>query len=503
MSASPEKKAQRDEQRRQEEAKDRRSILLYTVIGVAVAVAAVALMIWRSGLLQRSVTALNVGGTKYTAVEFQYYYNTIYSNHANRYDFVPSLPLKEQTYDQESGQNWQDRLKEETIEALAADTALAARAKSEGYTLSEEAQQSLDASISQLDTLWINYAVSRDDFIRASFGPYMTYDKLVSLLELDFLSSDYASTQLEKIEHPDSDYETYYQDNTDTLDTIVYTQLSFRAAAPSTDSQGNPTELTAEEKAAALEKEKAEKKALAEEVKSRLDAGEDPEALAEEYASQLHSTSLSRKTSAYNASFSTYSSWLLDSSRRAGDVTLAEQESSDAYYYYVSVFEDRFRDEENTHSVRHLLIPAGSGTGTQTPTQEEYDAAEEQAQALLDEWKAGEASEDTFSALAAANSSDTSSAANGGLISGISSNSSYVEPFLNWSIDPARKPGDTELVKTEYGWHIMYYVSTDDPVWRLTAHSALQQEDYEELTAEATQDMNISQGLGMNFISTQ
>ena len=47
-------------------------------------------------------------------------------------------------------------------------------------------------------------------------------------------------------------------------------------------------------------------------------------------------------------------------------------------------FDGRGLDQEQTHDVRHLLVKAGSANGTATPTQEEYDQAEEKAQALLD-----------------------------------------------------------------------------------------------------------------------
>ena len=75
-----------------------------------------------------------------------------------------------------------------------------------------------------------------------------------------------------------------------------------------------------------------------------------------------------------------------------------------------------------------------------------------------------------------------------------------VEPFLDWALDSARKEGDVDLVKTEYGWHLMYYVSTNDPVWRQSTTAALQNQDYEQLAESATQGWNISQGMGMKLV---
>lgn len=52
-----------------------------------------------------------------------------------------------------------------------------------------------------------------------------------------------------------------------------------------------------------------------------------------------------------------------------------------------------------------------------------------------------------------------------GLYEGITASSSYVEGFLDWAIDDARKTGDAEIVETEFGYHIMYYVKSQGETW--------------------------------------
>jgi len=490
-------KAERDEKRRQEERKDRRSMAVYTVIGVVVVVAAIVLMVGNSGILQRSLTAKTIGGVKYSAADMQYFYNSAYNTYANNYAFDSTASVKEQIYDQETGQTWYDFLMQSATESAA----LGVKAKNEGYTLSEEAQSQMDSTLSQLNTGWVSYNYSsRDAFVRANFGSYMTYDRLTELLETEYLARDYVSAQLDAIEHPDADYEAYYQEHTGELDTITYTQFAFQAMAPATDDEGNAIELTDEEKAAKLEELKPAQKALAEEVKAKLEAGEDPEDLAEEYAGQLYSSAVSRTSTGANAKYSSYGEWLLDSARKPGDITLSERDAGTSYYYYVAVFEGRARDEESTHDVRHILVRAGSAASSETPTQAEYDEAEEKAQSVLDEWKAGEKTEESFTALVAANSDDSGSAQNGGLISNITSTSSYVESFRDWATDPARRPGDAELVKSEYGWHVMYYVSTNEPIWRQSVETALGNQDYEQMAGDAVQEMGVTEGVGMRLV---
>ena len=45
----------------------------------------------------------------------------------------------------------------------------------------------------------------------------------------------------------------------------------------------------------------------------------------------------------------------------------------------------------------------------------------------------------------------------GGLYENIHPGTEFVPNFLAWSIDPARVEGETAIVETEYGCHIMYF----------------------------------------------
>lgn len=130
-------------------------------------------------------------------------------------------------------------------------------------------------------------------------------------------------------------------------------------------------------------------------------------------------------------------------------------------------------------SVRHILIApkcsaedSESGETTCENEEEEWAAAKAKAEEILNEWKAGDATEESFGELAATYTDDTGSASTGGLYEGIAPGSNYVEEFLAWSIDMNRKTGDTDIVKTDYGYHIMYFVS-GEPQWLSTATTQL------------------------------
>ena len=111
--------------------------------------------------------------------------------------------------------------------------------------------------------------------------------------------------------------------------------------------------------------------------------------------------------------------------------------------------------------VRHILIAPEGGTtdtsGVTTYSDEEWDACKQKAEKVLEEWKEN-ATEENFATLVAKYTADTASASTGGLYEGITKDSSYVEEFRAWAVDASRKAGDTGLVKTTFGYHIMYYV---------------------------------------------
>lgn len=123
--------------------------------------------------------------------------------------------------------------------------------------------------------------------------------------------------------------------------------------------------------------------------------------------------------------------------------------------------------------VRHILIIPAKQNEDGTYTDEAWQQAESAAQELLEAWKAGEASEDAFAALAGEHSEDPGSATNGGLYTDVYPGQ-MVEPFETWCFDDARKAGDTGIVKTDYGYHIMYYVGAGEEVfWVETARGDL------------------------------
>lgn len=131
------------------------------------------------------------------------------------------------------------------------------------------------------------------------------------------------------------------------------------------------------------------------------------------------------------------------------------------------------KEDGNISNVRHILICPKADDGATEYTDEQWAAAEAAANELLEQWLAGDATEESFTHLAVENSEDPGVVENYGLYEGIYNGSGYVSAFESWAIDPARVVGETAVVKTEYGYHIMYFVSTQGPLWKNSCEQSL------------------------------
>ena len=124
------------------------------------------------------------------------------------------------------------------------------------------------------------------------------------------------------------------------------------------------------------------------------------------------------------------------------------------------------KTDERYVDVRHILITPEGGDAA---TEEQWAAAEKEANDLLNEWLTKHPDEDGFAVMAEAYTDDPGSASNGGLYEDVYVGQ-MVPEFENWCFDASRQTGDYGIVKTTYGYHIMYFVGSDY-VWYATAEA--------------------------------
>ena len=161
MSASNERKEELARQRQEEEKKNRGTMRLYAVVGAICAVAVAAVLVLNSGILQRTLPAVTVNGTDFSAADMQYYYNMEYQTVAKNSEYYAlyygidmgfdyTADPADQIYDEATGQTWEEYFHEAARQSVTYITAAHDAAVAAGHSLSADALatlSNLEASI--------------------------------------------------------------------------------------------------------------------------------------------------------------------------------------------------------------------------------------------------------------------------------------------------------------------------------------------------------------------
>ncbi len=153
------------------------------------------------------------------------------------------------------------------------------------------------------------------------------------------------------------------------------------------------------------------------------------------------------------------------------------------------------QDGKCVTDVRHILVlmdnivkevPDVEGTkGADGYTPAQWEACQKAAQAILDQWLAGEKTDASFAALANEKSHDKGGqVTDGGIYTGITTSTSFVQEFLDWCFAEGRKVGDYGLVKTQFGYHVMYLSAQGEELWIKDTQSAYQKEESQKIVNE-------------------
>lgn len=139
----------------------------------------------------------------------------------------------------------------------------------------------------------------------------------------------------------------------------------------------------------------------------------------------------------------------------------------EAYYdEHAETYEAEGKQKVNNVSVRHILIQPEGEADAETGefSEAQWLVAEAEAQRIYDLWLTNP-TEDYFAELANEYSTDGGSNTTGGIYEDFEPGQMVAE-FNDWSFDQSRQTGDHTIVKTTYGYHIMYFVEqTETRAW--------------------------------------
>lgn len=427
-----------------------------------------------------------VDGQKISIGMYDYYYASIvsyYEQYASygyySLDTTKDYSKQYTTDDDGNKISWQKFFETEVLKEVEQITTYYSKALEEGVTLTSAQKKTIDKQISTLKDSASQNDVSLDQYIKANFGTYCSEDTIRLMLEQYYLSANYKGKFKCETKVTDNDVDKYYNDHKNDYKKIEF----YYIASPydATDDNSKNESIKTAEKIMAKMKDKKSVIALVPEVyssyidsqvKSSMEQDSTlTEKKAREEAVKSYESNVVTTVSGSDSPFDDkMNTWLFSDDTKVGSKKYYIDESA-GYIYIVLKTSKASVEEDETYTVRHILVAPESGSNSSSSTSEkteytdeQWAAAKKKADSILAKFNKTDKSEYEFAKLAEQYSTDsasTSSGSNdsfGGLYESVTLGQ-MVPDFEKWSIDDSRKYGDTGIVKSDYGYHIMFFIN--------------------------------------------
>ena len=427
-----------------------------------------------------------VDGQKISIGMYDYYYASIvsyYEQYASygyySLDTTKDYSKQYTTDDDGNKISWQKFFETEALKEVEQITTYYSKALEEGVTLTSAQKKTIDKQISTLKDSASQNDVSLDQYIKANFGTYCSEDTIRLMLEQYYLSANYKGKFKCETKVTDNDVDKYYNDHKNDYKKIEF----YYIASPydATDDNSKNESIKTAEKIMAKMKDKKSVIALVPEVyssyidsqvKSSMEQDSTlTEKKAREEAVKSYESNVVTTVSGSDSPFDDeMNTWLFSDDTKVGSKKYQIDESA-GYIYIVLKTSKASVEEDETYTVRHILVAPESGSNSSSSTSEkteytdeQWAAAKKKADSILAKFNKTDKSEYEFAKLAEQYSTDsasTSSGSNdsfGGLYESVTLGQ-MVPDFEKWSIDDSRKYGDTGIVKSDYGYHIMFFIN--------------------------------------------
>lgn len=361
------------------------------------------------------------------------YYSQQYGDYATYYMGLDmDEPFSEQIYNKQTGMTWEQYFIEDAFYAWHRYQALTDEAYLRGFRLPVEYQQYFDNLRPTLEKKAEEGKYeSVDAMLQEDLGSCVTFDDYYNYLRLYYTSNLYFDERIANFKFTDAELEAYYQENKEALaqygiskDSGLLVDMRNILVKPISTKDANGNSVITDE------------------------AWEECREKAQAIVKQWQSGELTQESFAELAK------------KKSEDKNTAELGGLRQYVTKNSL---------TTVDVRHILITPRGGTKSEdgktiTYSEEEWETCRVEAQSVLNMWLAGDKSEASFGELANEHSDDNGGkVTNGGIYTDICKGD-MVAAFDAWIFDGSRQAGDTGLVKTEFGYHVMYFVHRDGAV---------------------------------------
>lgn len=452
-------------------------------------------------------TDVSIGMYNYFFSSYVNYYQS-YASYGY-YEFDASSDLSKSFTTDEDGKkiSWLDLIQKQTMGDIKNTVVYYEKALENGITLTKQQKEAIESNIDNFKTSASEEGVSLNEYIVSKFGEYVTEDTIRLMLEQYYLAANYRGQFAAEEKITDDEIKEYYDGHT-----VDYYDVDISYLVVSYDTTSEETKKASEEKAKKYmnkitDRESIEKLVpevyesfIENDIKTAMqNDSELSEKDAREQALKSYMQSIDETVSGADEKpvfGEKIKTMLFDSDVKVGAKDYYINKDT-GYIYIILKTNQPERMEEEQYSVRHILVyPAGKEALAQqqqsmtTPefTDDEWKKAEKQAKEILKKYESGDKTELSFAQLAEAESADVGSttlgsgSAFGGLCENVSLGAMQPE-FEAWSVDDSREYGDTGIVKTEFGYHVMFFVR-DCPAYESSVISAIKEDRLKKLADE-------------------
>lgn len=427
-------------------------------------------------------TFIEVAGEKVSRVEFDYNYNLMKNSYISQNGYYlsmfgidlsgdPSTQMYSDTL------TFRDYFEQLAVENIASNKALRDQMNAAGFTY-DTAEEYTEYKES-LKEAAAAAGVSEKAYLQQMYGTYATASRMKGYItETIKLGAYYEQIAQEKAPS-DADIQAYYQEHAESYDSVDYRVLTINAELPTepTDLADPVDEAEGAEGTGtdeAYEPSEAEIEFAMEEARNK----------AEEALNSIVQQGELKENVQRSSLISLLRDWLFDSERKAGDTTVIENSTS--HLYYAVEFENRYLDQTPTVDARIIIVDADSDVS---------------ADAILEEWKSGAATEDSFAELA----DKYGASVEGGLREGLTVGS-MADDLADWLFDSARVSGETIAIPggEDESSYVVYYVAANDPAWSLDIESTLLAERMNTYLEEISEGYDVTNAKGnLNYLKVQ
>lgn len=460
---------------REQKKADRRDTLKVTAIAVSILLVIaivvtscclIVLSIRSSGNYLRDKVSITSEHFSVNNAMVSYFFRDTFNAQRSYYDYYASYfklntstALREQKYN--DSMTWFDYFMSSTASNISNMLILAEAAHDAGMEITDVEESRIDQTINAMQKHADEAGQSLEKYIHENYGLGVKESDIRDALRIYYLNQKFYYTTMGNIEVTEEEIKKQFDEDKNSYLVVDYKLYTF-----SKTSKGKTADEKGEELAKATDVKEFDRI-----LRSLLEDDKLPEA---NISSSIEKSLVKDATYSKN---SEYSKWLFEDGRKIGDTKVIKADNGNVSVYMV--VNAPHRDESETKNVRHILYSL-----------EDYENEEDckaAAEAILDQFKKDGGGEEAFADLANRYSSDTGSAMNGGLYENVAEGK-MVEEFEEWIFDEKRKEGDVDIVKTTYGYHVMYYVGNGRPVWESNVFDKLVNDKYTELAKDYTAD---------------